>query len=532
MLFTLLFCATAASRDDPAARFSYDGDAPLGLEVSPPADGIQTITYLSPKGGRVPATLVQPRGTKSDAAVIFMHWGLGDRTSFLDEAVTLGHSGVTSILIDAPWLRPGYRKRSDVDDLVQLVVDLRRAVDVLQSRSSVKLRIGYAGLSLGAWTGAILSAVEPRIEAFVLAGGLASNSEAEQQPALAWLDAEKWVSKSKAPIFLQFSIRDEYISREQARRYDRATPQPHINKWYEGGHELNVASRRDRASWLGSVLGFTLPEGEYKPVGLPEKPLSTFGAYREIAKLGVVIEIPGMQHVRVRRDIVWKGELKMDVYYPPTLAAGEIVPAIVSLPGQAPPDFMRSVRHMRFSTTFARALAARCLRIVIVPDLRSASEADVARDVDDLVTYVREHAPELQIDRDALAIVFRSAGWSYGFRAALRGAPSYVKAVVAWYGLLGPYDQATQAHDPVQWLGQDKPLPPVLLVTAQHDGWYNEAATRRFLDAAAEAKVKVTHVHLANGGHAFELGADLEESRQAVLKTMLFLREALPVRRD
>lgn len=71
----------------------------------------------------------------------------------------------------------------------------------------------------------------------------------------------------------------------------------------------------------------------------------------------------------------------------------------------------------------------------------------------------REHAAELQIDRDSLAIVFRSAGWSYGFRTALRGAPPYVKAVVAYYPLLGPYDAVSEPYDPVKWLQQWKPLP-------------------------------------------------------------------------
>ena len=39
---------------------------------------------------------------------------------------------------------------------------------------------------------------------------------------MAALDAEKWVSRAKVPLFLQFAIKDEYISREQARRTDEA----------------------------------------------------------------------------------------------------------------------------------------------------------------------------------------------------------------------------------------------------------------------------------------------------------------------
>lgn len=549
LIVLLVWSFSAFAQHDPATLFSYDASQPLRVEMSDAEDRgpiiVQAISYASPKGGRVPATLVTPRGAKSPAAIIFMHWGLGDRFAFLDEAITLGHSGVTSLLIDAPWLRPEAKEQRELDQVVQTVVDLRRAVDLLQERSAVRHRFGFVGLSYGAWMGAILSGVEPRIECFVLAGGLASNADATRDPSLAAVNAEKWVAKSKAPLFLQFALKDESISREQVDRWDRATPEPRLLKWYEGGHGFNVASRRDRMSWLSTIFGFPSPDATYQPVALPEKPLVTFKPYEEIAKLGVVIDIPGMQHVRVKRDIAWKGDLKMDVYYPRTVGPGEKIPAIISLAGQAPPDFMRTVRHMRFSTTFAQMLATRCNRIVVVPDLRSAHTAaryarlpEIAKDVDDLIAYVRAHGDELQIDVDSLGIVFRSAGWSYGFRAALRGAPAYVKAVVAYYPHLaadalkdtGLTEQFLAEVSPLKLIGQGKPLPPILLVTPQYDAWYSPADTKRFLDAAAVANVTVRHIHLPNSGHAFELDDDLEEAREALLQTMIFLREKLPVR--
>ncbi len=553
----LVFAGSAVAQD-----FSYDKTQPLKIETSvavaalghrrPGAAAatqepilVQHLSYASPKGGRVPATLVTPRGVKSPAAIIFMHWGLGDRYAFLDEAITLGHSGVTSLLIDAPFVRPGAKEQSELDEVVQTVIDLRRAVDLLQSKSSIRHQIGFVGLSYGAWMGAILSGVEPRIECFVLAGGLASNSDEQKNASLAPLDAEKWIARKNVPVFLQFALKDEYISREQVARWDKATPDPRLLKWYEGGHEFNPASRRDRMSWLSTIFGFTLPDATYQSVALPDKPLAMFNPYEEIAKQGVVIDIPGMQHAVVKRDIAWKGDLKMDIYYPHGVVPDDRIPAIISLAGQAPPDFMRTVRHMRFSTTFAQALATRCNRIVVVPDLKSAHTAtarygrlqEVATDVDDLIAYVRSHADELQIDRDSLGILFRSAGWSYGFRAALRGAPTYVKAVVAYYphlaidALPGLPQQFLDELSPLKLFAQGKPLPPILLVTPQYDDWSSAADTKRFLDAAATAKTIVRHIHLPNGGHAFELDDDLEESREALLQTMLFLREKLPIRR-
>ena len=59
------------------------------------------------------------------------------------------------------------------DSYIQMVMDLRRAVDVLISPKDVDTdRIGYVGHSLGATWGAPLAAAEKRIKVFVLMGGL------------------------------------------------------------------------------------------------------------------------------------------------------------------------------------------------------------------------------------------------------------------------------------------------------------------------------------------------------------------------
>ena len=78
-----------------------------------------------------------------------------------------------SLLIDAPFSRTGESKRefdptvtkpeADRDIYIQTVIDLRRGVDLLRSRSDVDpKRIGFVGHSYGAHTGAILAAAVPK----------------------------------------------------------------------------------------------------------------------------------------------------------------------------------------------------------------------------------------------------------------------------------------------------------------------------------------------------------------------------------
>lgn len=111
-----------------------------------------------------------------------MHWGQGDKSEWLAESVEMAKRGAVCIAIDAPFLRPDVPQRAESnkaegerDVYIQMVVDLRRAVDVLVARKYVDpKRVGYVGHSLGATWGCPLAAVEKRIKVFVLMGGLPS----------------------------------------------------------------------------------------------------------------------------------------------------------------------------------------------------------------------------------------------------------------------------------------------------------------------------------------------------------------------
>jgi hypothetical protein len=91
--------------------FDYDSKAPLDFHDNGAQDTngstVHDISYASPKGGRVPAFLVVPLGKEPFPAVIFVHWGQGNRTEFLSEALILARAGAESLLIDGVFNRPG-----------------------------------------------------------------------------------------------------------------------------------------------------------------------------------------------------------------------------------------------------------------------------------------------------------------------------------------------------------------------------------------------------------------------------------------
>ena len=272
--------------------FDYDQKLPLDVkEVGVRQnDGvlIHDINYASPRFGRVTAYLVEPSVKGKYAGIVFGHWSPGNRTEFLPEAILYARAGVVSLLIDypcvrpAPWRRcePGEKPEAVRDNYAATVIDLRRGIDLLQSRSDVDSnRIAYVGHSTGAQWGAILSAIDKRVKAAVLIGGipteatilmesddqefvdLRKNMPREQMDnyfkTIGVMDAINYVPyAAPTPLLFQFARYERYFNEAAMLKYARAASEPKIVRWYDSGHDLNdVQALIDRAAWLQRQIG-------------------------------------------------------------------------------------------------------------------------------------------------------------------------------------------------------------------------------------------------------------------------------------
>ena len=282
----LLVSITAACDDGGSERkglFAYDDGAPLSVRVRDSWQSanvrVTSLTYASPMGGRVPALLVSPPGDGPFAGLIAQHGLPADRFGMLQVAEELARLGAVVVAIDAPWARrrevPMFTKR-DRADQIQLIVDLRRAVDLLQSRDDVDDdRIGYLGISYGAAMGGLFAGVEDRIAAFVLAvgdGGLVThftgpedaNGPLSQLPPSRrkrWLAAMEpieplnWIGRADAPILFQSGRNDEAVPPADAREFQQAAHEPKDVRWYDSGHFLTPQASCDAARWLENRIG-------------------------------------------------------------------------------------------------------------------------------------------------------------------------------------------------------------------------------------------------------------------------------------
>jgi hypothetical protein len=292
---------------DLLPRFNYDSRSGLEMrETNVEKRGsvrLIELNYAGDGGDRVPAYLLVPPGNGPFPAIIWGHWlqkgsPLANKDEFLEEALVLAeHSGVVSLLIDAPQVRHDFVEAKDPNNPMESVkqqseagshqvIDLRRAVDLLYLRTYVdRKRIAYVGHSWDAHVGAILAGVDDRICCFVLmASGYSDEEEFFASKDSGILRFRQQVGDdalheyfheyafddpiyflghtNNESIFLQFASQDPTFKGQAQHYLDLFSAKDKRMEFYDAGHALNSAARLDRARWLQKHLGFKkLDEG-------------------------------------------------------------------------------------------------------------------------------------------------------------------------------------------------------------------------------------------------------------------------------
>jgi dienelactone hydrolase len=276
-----------------AAIPSYDRRAPLDLRDSlVRTDAMLSehrISFASPLGGRATGLLIVPadslRGvTNRFAGVLLLHGAPGNAEGMRSRAEHYARHGAVTLALDAPFARrdpnrPISLTSQDSADVVQLAVDLQRAVDVLLARPDVDpRRLGFVGVSYGGAQGALLAGIEHRVRAYVLQvadGGMAehfTNDDGSTAPPFEGVSDSTWRRWFAAmrpvgsihfigaavpnSVLFQWGEKDVAVPPANARRLLAASPAATV-KWYDSGHRLPPSAQLDALTWLAERIGLS-----------------------------------------------------------------------------------------------------------------------------------------------------------------------------------------------------------------------------------------------------------------------------------
>jgi dienelactone hydrolase len=264
-------CGGTDSASRVAELAEYDAKKPLRLEIQGENRGQIDVTYQSPRGGDVPATLVLPERRQGRLpVVVWSHPFLSSRAHYFREAFTLAGDGVASLLVDAAVSRPG---RPDLMDPVyaadafkalvrQDVVDLRRGLDFLATRGEIDIgRVAVVGQEYGVLPAGALAAVDERVDAVVLAVAPAEpgrywakefvpqESHDSFAAAMRDFDPIRLLDGVDADVLIQNPRRDDDFPAEEYERLEDEAGDADF-RWYDYGHQLGPQADDDRRRWL------------------------------------------------------------------------------------------------------------------------------------------------------------------------------------------------------------------------------------------------------------------------------------------
>jgi hypothetical protein len=249
---------------------------------------------------------------------------------------------------------------------------------------------------------------------------------------------------------------------------------------------------------------------------------------REIAKKRVVYQLPGMEALRVRRDLTYRStsgtELRLDIYYPSTAPSQRVPTVLLTM---AYPDPTAGVRVYGPLTSWAQLIAASGMAAVVY-----GSEAP-AEDIHAVLGHLRGDAGALDLDVNRFGLFAASGNVTVGLSALMRDGLLRCAALLCGYTM--DMDGSTAVADMGRQFGfvnacagqSADDLPdgvPMLFVRAgrDHSPGLNEALDR-VVARALTRNLPLSLINHATGGHGFDLDENTAISRGIVQQVLAFL---------
>lgn len=257
----------------------------------------------------------------------------------------------------------------------------------------------------------------------------------------------------------------------------------------------------------------------------------------------IVMKVPGMEKVRIRRDVPYEKvsglELAADVYLPPSDSKVGRPPAVVLMAGGA-----ENTKAWGIYTSLGRLLAASGLAAVpfnhrLRYPRRQYEEG--AQDLRALLETLRRDGATLGLDGDRVAVATFSGGGPM-LAPLLKNAPAQVRCLAAFYAFLdtdhvviaqaGTTEEVVRKFSPLRQLAASPPgVLPLLIARAGRDEIPGvNASIDQFVAAALERNASITLVNHPTGTHGFDHRDDDARTREILRMAIEFFRTHLAAR--
>ncbi len=265
---------------EPKAKLDFKVVQAPGKDTPKDSPQWSVVSFRGCDNMELKADLRMPPGRGRKPAVIVLG---GDRKSIAPLAFLVCRKGYAVLSIDMAGVGPRQEKDTpELKDLkpshlmrygTQTIVDLRRCVDMLTSRSDIdRSRIAFVGFSVGGTVGARFFVDDPRVKTaafvsevaglpkFLSEGSFFNIDETKGSDPAVFMEMAKEVSEldpvnflSRAagrPILLLHGDKDEYVPTSCFDSFYNAAPNPKKRIVMPGGHIPNPFQM------VGSVLEF------------------------------------------------------------------------------------------------------------------------------------------------------------------------------------------------------------------------------------------------------------------------------------
>jgi len=238
----------------------------------------QLMVIQTPFRNRRMAELFRPETGKSLAVILFVHWYEpqahdSNRSQFVEEAKEMTRGGAVCLLVETLWSdQDFFLKRTQEDDVqnsIEEVVNIRRAMDLLLSQPNVDPnRFAFVGHDFGGMYGVLAGSLDQRPSHYVIMAATPRFPDWYLYlPKLVGDEREVFIkqmseidpivhvpSLSPAPVLFQFGNEDRHVPKERAEEFFADAREPKEIKWYEAGHGLNANATEERKAWLKKNL--------------------------------------------------------------------------------------------------------------------------------------------------------------------------------------------------------------------------------------------------------------------------------------